>query len=172
MQEGREDDFEDAFDGLFLAAFRLARRMLGDDAAAEDVAAEALARTYAHWSSVRHLPWRHGWVLRVASNLALDAARSGRRRTDPPPLTADDESDHVAVRLALVSALRSLPRRQRQAVTLRYLGGLSEAEVALALRVSPGAVKSHLHRGMASLRRRLGPTFGNDRVLEASLAAD
>ena len=55
-----EPDFESVFDELFARAFHLARRVLGDAAAAEDVAAEALMRTYAHWDRVSRLPWRDG----------------------------------------------------------------------------------------------------------------
>jgi RNA polymerase sigma factor (sigma-70 family) len=158
----RDATFEAAFDTLFPRAHRLAYRILGDDAAAEDVAAEALARTYARWGKVRDLPYRDGWVLRVATNLAIDATR--RRKPVVEPSGQRDTDDEVAVRLALVAALRSLPKRQQQAIALRYLAGLSEAEVAVSLGVSAGTVKTHLHRGAAALRQRLGPDFGEDAV--------
>ena len=56
------------------------------------------------------------------------------------------------LRIALVAALGSLPRRQRQAVALRYLGDLSDGEVAVALGISVGSVKTHIHRGLGALR--------------------
>jgi RNA polymerase sigma-70 factor (sigma-E family) len=153
--------FEEAFDDLFARATRLARRILGDSTAAEDVAAEALARAYARWDKVQSLPWRDAWVLRVASNAAIDVARRRKRFDEVAAVDVGrSESDDVAIRLALVSALLSLPRRQREAVALRYLGGFSEAQVATALGVSAGTVKTHLHRGIAALRGRLGETFG------------
>ena len=148
-------DFEEAFDSLFPRAFHLARRIVGDDAAAEDVAAEALARAYARWSHVAALPYRDAWVLRVAANLAIDETR--RRRPVRAPAPAADPDDVVTLRVALRAALRSLPRRQRQAVALRYLGGLSDTEVAGALGISTGSVKTHLHRGRAALRAAFGP---------------
>lgn len=156
-----EASFEEAFDDLFVRSSRLARRLLGDDAAAEDVAAEALARAYARWPRIAGRAWRDGWVLRVTTNLAIDASRRPKPRagTDRPAM---DVEDAVAVRLALVAALRALPRRQRESVVLRYLVGLSEAEVATTLRVSGGTVKTHLHRGTAALRSKLGPTFRED----------
>ena len=156
----RDEVFEVAFDVLFPRAQRLAYRMLGDDAAAEDVAAEALARAYANWGKVRDLPYRDGWVLRVATNLAVDAARKRRALLPTPSQHVLD--DEAAVRLALQAALRSLPRRQQQAICLRYLAGLSEAEVAIALGVSVGTVKTHLHRGSAALRKWLGSDFEED----------
>jgi RNA polymerase sigma-70 factor (ECF subfamily) len=157
VQVRRDETFEVAFDQLFHRAHRLAYRVLGDDAAAEDVAAEALARTFANWGKVRDLPYRDSWVLKVAANLAIDVTRKRRAvLAAPVPHDVDDET---AVRLALVAAMRSLPHRQQQAICLRYLAGLSEAEVAVALGVSAGTVKTHLHRGAAALRKRLGPDF-------------
>ena len=83
----REDgSFEAAFDELFPRAVRLANRLLGDRAAAEDVAAEALARAYARWPKVGGLPYRDGWVLKVATNLAIDRLR--RRPPEMWPPTA------------------------------------------------------------------------------------
>ncbi len=152
------EGFEEAFDALFARAFRVGRRILGDDAAAEDVAAEAMARAYAHWGKIASQPWREGWVVRVASNLALDTVRK-RARQDHELVDVGVEDDDVVVRIALAEALALLPRRQREVVVLRHLGGLSEAECAQALKVSTGAVKTHLHRGLASLRNRLGPVM-------------
>ena len=151
----REDgSFEAAFDELFPRAVRLATRLLGDRAAAEDVAAEALARAYARWPKVGGLPYRDGWVLKVATNLAIDRLR--RRPLDLTPPPAEVFEDAVHVRLALNAALLTLAPRQRQAVALRYLGGLSDKEVALALGISLGSVKTHIHRGLNGLRSRLG----------------
>ena len=149
--------FEEAFDRLFPRAFRLARRIVGDEAAAEDVAAEALARAYSQWPRVSGLPHGDAWVLRVASNLAIDHVR--RHPPQAQVTSSIGAEELVTLRMALVAALVSLPRRQRQAVTLRYLGELSEAEVASVLGISAGSVKTHVHRGLASLRARLGPSI-------------
>lgn len=148
------DGFDEAFDELFPRAFRLARRMLGDTAAAEDVAAEAMARLYARWPKVSVLPYRDGWLLRVAANLAID-----RMRRRPPDVRTHDVPEFeeaVDLRLALNAALLTLAPRQRQAIALHYLGGLSDREVAEALGISLGSVKTHIHRGIAGLRARLG----------------
>ena len=149
-----DDGFEEAFDELFPRAVRLATRLLGDRAAAEDVAAEAMARAYARWPKVSTLPYRDGWLLKVATNLAID-----RLRRRPPEITPAPEGDFeegVELRLALNAALLTLAPRQRQAVALRYLGGLSDREVALALGISLGSVKTHIHRGLNGLRDRMG----------------
>jgi len=156
-RDGGDESFEAAYRELFPRAATLAYRVLGQRAAAEDVAAEALARTYANWRRVSGLPHRDAWVLRVATNLAIDAAR--RRRVPPELQDGLDVEEAATVRLALVAALESLPRRQRQAVALRYLSGLREEEVATALGVSPSTASTHLRRGLDALRRRLGETF-------------
>ncbi|HWH34513.1 MAG TPA: sigma-70 family RNA polymerase sigma factor [Acidimicrobiales bacterium] len=153
MDDGR-DDFEVAFDTLFERSRCLATRMLGDRTLGEDIAAEALARTWLHWSRVHDLEHRRAWVLRVTTNLCLDQLR--RRRPAVMALSSPDPTDAVALRLALAAALRKLPRRQREVVVLRHLADLSEAEVARVLGINPGTVGAHLHRGLASLRGRLG----------------
>jgi RNA polymerase sigma-70 factor (ECF subfamily) len=147
------------FDAFFLAglsaALRLAQRITGDRTSAEDVAAEAFARAFAHWDRVGSLAYREAWVLKVASNLAIDLVRR-RRPALPSARPERDPAGQVALRLTLVQAVRSLPRAQREALVLRYLADLSEAEVAAALGVSDGTVKSHVHRAREALRSRLG----------------
>jgi RNA polymerase sigma-70 factor (ECF subfamily) len=149
-------EFEGAFDRLWPRCRMLAARLLGP-ADADDIAAEAMARLWAHWPRVGRADWVDGWALRVTTNLAIDRARR-RARTDAPRVS-EDPSDAAVLRLALTAALAKLPRRQREAVTLRYLTDLSEVEVAHALGISAGSVKTHLHRGLATLRMRLGPDF-------------
>jgi len=160
-QEGAERTEQEGFDAFFLRMLprtvRVARRLTGDTGLAEDVAVEAFARAHARWTRVAPLPWRDAWVLKVASREAL---RQVRRR--PPAagrVYSRDEADDVVLRVALVAALVQLPRRQRETIVLRYLCDLSEADVAAALGVSAGTVKTHLHRALASLRVSVGPDF-------------
>ena len=144
--------FEPAFRELYPRAFGLAYRMLGNRAAAEDVAAEAMAKALVRWDRLD--PDRvAGWVLRVTANGAIDVLRKKGRTLEPGDV---DLEDTTTLRLALAEALRKLPRRQREAVALRFLSDLSEADTAAALGISPGSVKTHVHRGLASLRDELG----------------
>jgi RNA polymerase sigma-70 factor (ECF subfamily) len=156
MRAGTEaaTTFEAEFDRLFGRAFAVARRLTGDVAAAEDIAAEALARTYARWNKVSAFDYRDAWVARVATNLAIDAAR--RRKPQLVAAIASDPSDSSVLRIALLDALARLPRRQREAVALRYLADLSVDDVAHSLGVSAGTVKQSVHRGLQSLRSQLG----------------
>jgi RNA polymerase sigma factor (sigma-70 family) len=153
--EPADAEFAAAFDRLYPLAVRMAMRVLGDQDGAEDVAAEALARAYARWRTVSSLPYRDAWFLRVAGNLAIDAVRRRRPRGTPP--LAQEFEDAAALRLALASALAKLPARQRETILLRYLAGFSEEETSAALGISPNSVKTHVRRGLASLRTRFDP---------------
>jgi RNA polymerase sigma-70 factor (sigma-E family) len=152
--------FDLAFDGLYRLAYRVAFRILGDQGDAEDVAQEALARASLRWARLEDRP--EGWITRVASNLAIDRYR--RRRRPLPPMTGPVGvvDPYLGERSDLVAALRRLPRRQREAVVLRYLADLSEAQVALEMGCSVGAVKSHGARGLTSLRRHMSESPGRE----------
>ena len=145
--------FDESFPDLAALAYRVAFRLLGDRAEAEDVAQEALARAFARWRRVHD----HAapWVARVAANLALDQLRAkGRRQQVELPADARAGSAERAAldRMELARLLESLPRRQREVVVMRYLADRSEADTAEALGTSVGSVKRHAHRGLATLR--------------------
>lgn len=165
-------DFDEAFPELYRAARGLAWRLLGDEAMADDVAAEALARALVRWSTLRHQSYVTAWVLKVASNLALDELRRrarhrerGRAIRDPFGATADDEL--VVLRHALVAAIEGLSRRQREAVVLVHVAGLSPGDAARSMGVSPSSLSAHLRRGLAALRRALGDDGFSSSTLEA-----
>ena len=157
--------FEEAFPELFRVAYRAAYRVTGDAAAAEDAASEALVRAGLRW---RRIGERAGpWVVRVATNLAIDQTRRRARehRADRSgPAAAAGGVESVPAHVDLHRALRALPRRQRQVVALRYFGDLSEREIAAELGMAPGSVKSHASRGLAALRARLADDPGADRL--------
>lgn len=150
-----DDGFEEAFDDLLNRAVRAARRILGDLPASEDVAAEAMARAYAQWPKIKDLDYRGAWVARVAANLAIDVTR--RRPAWMSATAARSTEDASVERLAVLAAVRRLPRRQREVIALSYLSDVAEADVARVLGISAGTVKQHLHRGLESLRKTLGP---------------
>lgn len=155
--------FDDAFDRLLDVAYRAAFRVLGVPAEAEDAAAEAIARAADRW---KHLSTpADGWVFTVSTRLAIDRQRKAWRNlplfddVDPGPTgrrlhVASPEAD-VATHIDLVRTLSELPRRQCQAVSLRYLSDFSERETSELMRCSPSAVQTHTHRGLAALRNRL-----------------
>jgi RNA polymerase sigma factor (sigma-70 family) len=148
-----EREFEAEYVGLFVLAQRAAARVVGDASVAEEIAAETLARALVKWARVQS--YCQPFVIRVATNLALDTVRRRTPRLDPvaPP---DAPEDGVLIRLALVAALGRLSHRQRQVLVLRYVIGLDEREVADVLQINPGTVKTHVRRGLQALRRRFG----------------
>lgn len=157
MTPDRPSSFEDSFDDLATVAQRVAYRLLGDRHDAEEAGQEALARAYLRWRRVA--PYAEAWVARVAANLALDLHRSRARRRRyeaavgaVAPASSPDEAGELVSRAELVAGLRSLPRRQRDVVVLRYVADLSEKDTAAALGCSAGTVKQHASRGLAALR--------------------
>jgi RNA polymerase sigma-70 factor, ECF subfamily len=147
----------------------LARRLLADPAEAEDVTQEAMMRLWKiapDWQP--GLPSPATWLHRVAVNLATDRLRRRGRGValdsidEPPaPDPARDEALMQADRLAaLDAALAQLPDRQRAAVVLRHLEGMSNPEIAARLDVGVEAVESLTARG----RRRLTQLLGGRRA--------
>lgn len=143
-----------------------AMRILGDRAEAEDIAQEALLRLW------KFAPdWRPGeaqittWLYRVVSNLATDRLRHRQRRRAAPLEDAPDVADAApgvvaglieADRMvALQAGLNNLPERQRQAVVLRHLEGLSNPEIAEIMEIGVEAVESLTARGKRALSAAL-----------------
>lgn len=141
----------------------------GDTDVAEEVAQEALARATERWDDVHKMDAPGAWVYRVAVNLTNSRFR--RRSTEQRVMErlatsaaqGLDQQDPVE-RVALQRALESLPAQQRAAVALRYLLDWSVADVAGALGVSPSAVTSLTHRGIANLRSYFEETEAADRA--------
>lgn len=125
-------------------------------ARAEDAVHEAFARAYEHWDEIRSHPAPMAWVIRVALNVHRSSWRIWRREnSDPPEIAVADE---LPIDSLLLRAVWRLPRRQRQVVALRVLLDLSSAQTAETLGMSTGAVGSHLHRALATLRASLVAT--------------
>lgn len=150
-------DFDSLFRELYIPAYSVAFRILRDPHAAEDAASEALARCVASWRRLQGVEYQRAWVLRVTTNVAIDAIR--RTRTTPVGTAADPRTTSIAAddRLSLAEALSRLPKRQREVLVLRFLADLTEVQVAQHLCISQGAVKQHARRGLAALRQSIDP---------------
>jgi RNA polymerase sigma-70 factor (ECF subfamily) len=144
--------YEDFFRSTFPKVRAAAARIVGFEAS-EDLAIEAMARAYARWQSVERMEYPGAWVTRVAVNLALDQVR--RKALPDFTIALRDEADGVVLRTDLTNALRLLPKRQQEVVVLRHVVDMSEADVARALSISNGSVKTHLHRALNHLRLTL-----------------
>jgi RNA polymerase sigma-70 factor (sigma-E family) len=137
------------------ALLRTAFLLTGDRHAAEDLLQTALAKSWFAWRRIDGPP--EAYVRRV---IATTYATWWRRRWraeqptgDVPDSGAPDLTGSVDTRDALWRAIATLPRRQRTVVVLRYYEDLSEAEIAVALGISAGTVKSSASRALATLRR-------------------
>src|SRR4051812_47091256 len=159
-------DLDEVFRRDYRFVVQVAGRVLGSQDEAEDVAQEVFL-SFGH-SSVPAAEAR-GWLSVAAAHTALNLLRSGRRRTaretsvaagDVVPDIADavvTRDDRGRVR----AALSRLPRKQAVAVVLRH-SGLSYAEVAAALDMSPGSVGTTVRRAEAALRKELNPHASSD----------
>ena len=160
-----DDRDGDALDGSFEDLFRQAYpglvRVLavagGDAQVAEDCVQEAFSRAYTRWRRIRRYDDPSAWVRRVALNLLIDhqrkAARGRRAVARMDVETAAPPTERVSFDLA--AALAGLPAQQRTAAALFYVDNLSVAEVADTMKLSPGAVKYHLHQARETLRPAL-----------------
>ena len=148
-----EITYETWFRSCFPRAVGICCRVVGPDVA-EDAALEAFVRAYVRWHRLRQNPSRDGWVLLTAYRNALGMLP--KRSAQPVILGVEHSPEEgVVLRLGLLQALRRLPRRQKEAIVLRYLGDFTEQETAAALGISVGAVKSHVHRALNRMRTNL-----------------
>lgn len=154
--------FDSAFDRLWPVALRVARRYTGNAESAKDVAASALERVCADWDRLGGQPWLEAWVVRVTIRAAIGTMR--RKPLLFAARHAPDQEARAADGVDLAAALRTLPRRQREAVVLCHYEGFTTQQAAAALGVSPNTVKTHAQRGLASLRIQLGETEGTTRI--------
>ena len=154
---------QDLFRDHWLELVRLALVMVGDLATAEDVVQDAFEQLHRG---------RHG-LRKQASGLAyvrscvLNGCRSVRRRAaaarkysprlaEAPGAGSPDAIAGVDDSGAVIAALQSLSRRQREAVVLRYYADLDAAEIAGTMGITPGAVRTTLSRALAALAGTLG----------------
>ena len=138
--------------------YRTAYLMVGDHQLAEDLTQTALAKTYASWRKVREPAAAPAYARVVLANTAASWFRRRSWRNERPTATLPDAGvEHdPSTRPAVVDALATLAPRQRAVVVLRYYDDLSVREVAHALGISEGTVKSQTSDALARLRAVLG----------------
>ena len=151
-------EFAELVEASWPGLYRTAYLLLGDHQLAEDLVQTALAKTYASWGKVREADAARGYARVVLANTAASWFRRRSWRNElpsaqlPDGVTDTEPSDRPAV----LAALGTLPPRQRAVVVLRFFDDLSVREVADALGISEGTVKSQTSAALDKLRRQLG----------------
>ena len=139
--------FDDLFRRRYEGMVRVAYLLLGSQAEAEDVVQDAFARIELRWAKLTN---PDGYLHRCVVNRSHDLLRRRRLEQRFRALRRDETTELGADELA--DALAALPPRRRTAIVLKYYAGLREREIAEAMGVRPGTVKSMLHRALAELR--------------------
>jgi RNA polymerase sigma-70 factor (sigma-E family) len=140
---------------------RLAALLVRDEPTAEEVVQECFIATHDGWHRLRDNDKALSYLKQAVVNRSRSVLRhrSMVQRNAPKPApdmpSAEQDAMSLLERSAVIAALKALPNRQRQALVLRYYADLSEAQIAKAMGISHGAVKSHTARGMAALRAGL-----------------
>lgn len=164
-----------AYDALVRAyetlAFRAAYLITRDAQEAADAAQDAFVRAYRGLNTFRVGEPFRPWLLRIVTNQALNRIQANKRRWQMNERYGQAESEQHGTpdaidRLAaseqnarLLLAVRRLKPDEQALITLRYLMELPEAEVARALDIPQGTVKSRLHRTLAKLREMIRREF-------------
>src|SRR5436190_8952040 len=169
---GDREALEELFRRYRLLAYRVAHRLLGNEADALDAVQEGFVKVLTHLAGFQGRSSFRTWLLRVVSNAALDLGRARGRRDagrtdfdetdgpDPGLLVWDDPAlgvEQADLRGLLDAALQKLPAAQRQTFVLHVDAGLSYREVAEVLGISIGTVMSRLYYARQKLRTALAP---------------
>ncbi len=151
-----EAAFSAWYRGHYRSVFAVALAACRSRAIAQDATDEAFARAAERWGRVQGMASPTGWACRVAANEATRLMRKAKRQVATrEPTTVDLGPD-----VDLWSAVARLPRRQREAIALRYIADLTESEVARTMGISTGAASATLSSARARLAALL--TAGRD----------
>jgi RNA polymerase sigma-70 factor (sigma-E family) len=148
----------------YASLVRLASLVLGDVGLSEQVVQDAFVKLHLRWGGLRQLDRAPAYLRSCVLNGARSQLRrqkvrdrhDARRTVAPVVGTPEASAVAAAEHERVVAAIRRLPERQREALALRYFLDLPEAEIAAAMGVSGGSVKTHLHRGLTALAQLLG----------------
>ena len=140
---------------------RLSALLLRDVATAEEVVQDSFVAMHDGWRRLRDNDKALSYLRQSVVNRSRSVLRhrvvvdKNAPKPAPDMPSAEQGAMTLLERSAVVTALRTLPARQREALVLRFYGDLSEAQIAATMGISKGAVKSHTARAMISLRAEL-----------------
>jgi RNA polymerase sigma-70 factor (ECF subfamily) len=164
--QGDRGAFTDLVLRTHRVVYRVALRIVGIEADAEEVAQETYIRAWQGLATVRSHAATQGWICQIARHVAHDRVRArGRRRAEPiepllPEIRADDPSADEQLGSARLSArvqtaLSGLKEKHRLVLSLREMDGMSYEEIADALGCAVGTVESRLHRARKALAKKV-----------------
>jgi RNA polymerase sigma-70 factor (sigma-E family) len=148
----------DLYSTHYRSLVRLAALLVRDLGTAEEVVQDAFIAMHGGWHRLRDNEKALAYLRQSVVNRSRSVLRHrlvvDKNVPKPPPDMPSAEHGAIALfeRSAVIAALRSLPARQREALVLRFYADMSEAQIAEAMRISRGAVKSHTARAMQALR--------------------
>ncbi len=158
-------DADEAITQIYAAHYRslvrLAALLLRDVGASEEVVQDSFIAMHGAWRRLRDPDRALAYLRQSVVNRSRSVLRhrTVELRHAPAPMPDAASAEHGAMgsleHQEVIVALRRLPERQREVLVLRYYADLSEADIADAIGISRGAVKSHASRGMAALRTTL-----------------
>ncbi|UQU65834.1 sigma-70 family RNA polymerase sigma factor [Couchioplanes caeruleus] len=153
----KQREFTEFYRSDQAACLRAVLVSVGDRQLAEDLVAEAFTRAWTSWHKVSRHPAPRAWIVRTALNVRVSRWRRQRREVawDGTPDVEDVGAVDSGLDPALLTALRGLPRRQREVLACRVFLDLDTAGTAAVLGIAPGTVTAHLSRAVASLRAHL-----------------
>ena len=177
VRAGDRDAFRPIVDRYSEMLFRLAYRITGNEADAEEIVQETFLRAYRKLDSFDGRSSVYTWLFRIATNCSLDLI--DRRKLQLQLLAPDPEKDEVApeervrseqpnperlaynteIQANIHAALQSLTGVERTAFVLRHVEGCSIEEIAAALKVRSGAARQSLFRAVAKIRKFLAPAM-------------
>jgi RNA polymerase sigma-70 factor (sigma-E family) len=149
-------DFDEFTQTGLRPLLRFTRVLTGDRELAEDVVQEVLVRLHARGDRLGDIDHLGAYARRMAVNEYLGWRRKWSRQhpmpVPPEPPPQPDHAERHAEHDWLRAELGRLPRRQRAVLVLRFYAGLTDAEIADEMGCSPGTVRSHASRALATLR--------------------
>ena len=155
-------DFEQFFQAEYRGLVRAFYVLTADQAEAEELTQEAMARAYERWDRVRTMDSPTAYVYRVGVNLNRQRLRhlAVRARRLFTITGHPDSQQPLGVRGEIAEAIASLSKGQREAFLLVEWLGISAEEAGRILRIEPGSVRSRVHRARTALRDRLSDEGG------------
>lgn len=177
VRAGDRDAFRPIVERYSEMLFRLAYRITGNEADADEVVQETLLRAYRKLDSFDGRSSLRTWLFRIATNCSLDLL--DRRKVQPQLLTSDPDEDESApvervpseqpnperlaynteIQTSIHAAMQSLTGVERTAFVLRHIEGCSTKEIAAALNVRSAAARQSLFRAVEKMRKFLAPAM-------------